>query len=313
MENINVSELLTEYSQYLRHIVGYAEGSIRIHLSHIKRFLIYSFQSAKTPLNLQRADIESYLYGQGMSTQTIRRAISCINVYYKYLHYQSKLLKNPMVGITPPSEAKRLHHTWSEEDIERLLAVPDANELLGLRNRVILELLYDTGIRNSELRQLVVTDINLSERHLRIRGKGGKERLVPLNDGAINWLKVYFPRRRELFKEDITPVLFPAAGKGTPLAICSLLLMVKKYARQAGLSSDFTVHSLRHAFASHMLARGADVHLLQLLLGHNDIQTTEIYTQLQVNHLQELHNKYHPRADWPKNTTVIPSESLNDI
>ena len=239
MENINVSELLTEYSQYLRHIVGYAEGSIRIHLSHIKRFLIYSFQSAKTPLNLQRADIESYLYGQGMSTQTIRCAISCINVYYKYLHYQSKLLKNPMVGITPPSEAKRLHHTWSEEDIERLLAVADANELLGLRNRVILELLYDTGIRNSELRQLVVTDINLSERHLRIRGKGGKERLVPLNDGAINWLKVYFPRRRELFKEDITPVLFPAAGKGTPFSHLFITVDGQEICTSSGVEQRF--------------------------------------------------------------------------
>lgn len=311
MEKTQATELITDYERYLRHIAGYAETSIRLHLSHIRRFLNYLLESAKNPLNLHKEGIECYLYGQDMSTHSIRRAIFCLNTFYKYLHSQGRLSKNPMAGIVPPSEAKQLYPFWSEAEIERLLAVPNPNRLLGLRDRVILETLYDTGIRNSELRRLVVNDVNLSERHLRVRGKGAKERLVPLNDGAIYWLKRYLPRRRELFKDDITPVLFPAAGKGTPLAICSLLAMVKKYARMAALRSDFNVHSLRHAFASHMLARGADIYVLQLLLGHNDIQTTEIYTQMQVTHLQELHTKYHPRADWPSTENMLAENTHN--
>lgn len=291
---------LTAYGRYLSAVAGLHPDTVAYHLQHIQRFLAFVDQKAWQLDRLPEKFMDDFLRESGALPTVHSKILWSMQRYCDYLLDREELSANPFREQARQPRKKKVQHYWTPAEIERLLAAIDTTTIIGLRNRTLVEILYDTGIRNHEVRKLILPDLNMKERYMLIRGKRYKERLIPLNDGAMYWLEQYLPRRYELFREKITPVLFPSSSTGEMMCSKSVWSIVKHHAKVAGLNSSFKVHSLRYAFASHMLTNGADLRVVQELLGHSDISTTGLYAQLETQHLKELHHRYHPRADFPQ-------------
>lgn len=291
---------LKAYGEHLCDIARLSPATAATHLRQIRRFLAFieekSWKLDALPTDFM--EIFSREISATISVQT--KTFAAMQRYCDYCLKQGTLTCNPFQGLPRPRQHKKIHRYWAPDEIERLLAAPDIKTAIGMRDRTLLEILYDTGIRSNELRQLTLPDLNLQDRLVIVRGKNYKQRAIPLNDGAMHWLEHYLPRRRELFNDKITPVLFPSTTTGGVMSGMNLWHIVKRHAKAAGLVQTFNVHSLRHAFASHMISNGADIHIVKALLGHSHIATTENYAHLQKKHLKELHRRYHPRADFPE-------------
>ena len=294
---------LTAYGQYLNTVAGLHPDTVDSHLRHVQGFLAYAAQKAWRLDRLPEKFMEEFMRESGALPTVHSKTLWSMQRYCDYLLDREELSVNPFSTVARLPQKKKTERYWTTAEIERLLAVIDTTTAVGMRNRTLIEILYDTGIRNHEVRQLVLPDLNMKERYMLIRGKHYKERLIPLNDGAIYWLEQYLPRRNELFTDKITPVLFPSSSTGEMMCSKSVWSIVKNSANAAGLDSSFKVHSLRYAFASHMLVNGADLRIVQELLGHSDISTTSLYAQLETQHLKELHRRFHPRADFPPEET----------
>ena len=204
---------------------------------------------------------------------------------------------DPTLRIENPKLGRPLPDTLTEKDIERLLAAPDPSTVLGLRDRTMLEVLYATGLRVTELVSLRLTEINLRQGVLRVTGKGNKERLVPLGEEAITWIQQFLGSGRDLLlvnnrHED---VVFPS-NRGKAMTRQTFWHRIKAHARAAGIKRKLSPHTLRHAFATHLLNHGADLRVVQLLLGHSDLSTTQIYTHVAQHRMKELHQVHHPRG-----------------
>lgn len=247
----------------------------------------------------QRDDILRFLHErnrQRISAASQARSLSSIRGFYAYLIRENRLEVDPCATVDNPKLVRPLPKVLTEEDVEELLAAPNIEDPLGFRDRVMLELLYACGLRVSELVGLETSQINLRMGVIRVTGKGDKERLIPMGEEAMDWLVRYWrDGRPALLKQPESEVLFPSL-RGTKMTRQTFWHRIKHHATVAGINKPLSPHTLRHAFATHLLNHGADLRVVQLLLGHSDLSTTQIYTHIAQQRLQSLHQQHHPRG-----------------
>ncbi len=252
-----------------------------------------------TPLPLWNsediADVLFELTKQGKSPRSIARTLSALRSFFKFMREQQLRSDNPVATHKTPKLGRALPKDLSELDVEHLLHAPDINTSLGLRDRAMLEVLYACGLRVTELLNLRLELINLKQGYLRITGKGNKERLVPLGQVAIEWVEKYLNEARPQLYKSATDYLFLTQHGGI-MSRQNFWYAIKRYALQAGIQAELSPHTLRHAFATHLLNHGADLRVVQMLLGHSDLSTTQIYTHVAQIRMQQLHAAHHPRA-----------------
>lgn len=243
------------------------------------------------------ADVLAYLGAhQARSARTLARRLSALRRFYQYLVRVHRMRTDPTVAVESPRLGRALPKSLTEPEVEALLRAPDVAGSIGLRDRAMLELMYATGLRVSELVGLAVDQVNLRQGVVRVTGKGGKERLVPVGDEALSWLARYLRgARAELLGGQPAAALFPGRS-ARPLTRQAFWYAVKRHARRAGIDTGISPHGLRHAFATHLLNHGADLRVVQMLLGHADISTTQIYTHVARERLKQLHARHHPRG-----------------
>jgi integrase/recombinase XerD len=246
-----------------------------------------------------RADILDYIAWRvesGAKPRSTARQLSSFRRFYRYLLREGALSEDPTAQIAMPKIGRALPQSLTEEEVESLLAAPIVNEPLGHRDRAMLEVLYATGVRVSELINLKMAQINLNQGVLRIIGKGDRERLIPLGDEAQDWVKEFVEGPRiEILLERQTEYLFPTR-RGDRMTRQAFWHIIKRYAKKAGVKKKLSPHTVRHAFATHLLNNGADLRVVQLLLGHSDVSTTQIYTHVARERMKELHSRHHPRG-----------------
>ena len=241
------------------------------------------------------SDVLLELTKQGKSPRSIARSLSALRAFYKFLREQKIRLDNPVALHKTPKLGRALPKDLSEQDIEALIHAPDTETSLGLRDRAMFEVLYACGLRVTELLNLRLELINLKQGYLRVTGKGNKERLVPLGEVACEWVEKYLIASRPQLYKTATDYLFLTQHGGI-MSRQDFWYAIKRYALQAGIQADLSPHTMRHAFATHLLNNGADLRVVQMLLGHSDLSTTQIYTHVAQVRMQQLHEKYHPRA-----------------
>jgi integrase/recombinase XerD len=249
---------------------------------------------------LTRPDLEGFvreLMSEGRSPRSVARAIACYRGFYRFLVIDGRLKANPADELRPPRAWKSLPRYLSVEDIDRLIAQPDVATPRGLRDRALIELLYATGMRVSELIGLRPADVNLDASYLTCTGKGDKQRIVPIGDEAARWVRQYLrDARGVLLGKRTSPRLFVnARGGGSGLTRVGFWKILKHYARQGGLKMSISPHVLRHSFATHLLERGADLRAIQMMLGHADLSTTQIYTHVLEQRMRAVYDRFHPR------------------
>jgi len=233
---------------------------------------------------------------EGYQARSTARFLSGLRSFYRYAVREGRLAENPTLLVSMPQLGAPLPKSLSEADVEALLAAPDTEDTLGLRDRTMLEVLYATGLRVTELISLTLDEINLREGSLRVFGKGSKERLIPLGEEAIAWLESYLKTARPLLLGGQPgDILFPSQ-RGTPMTRQTFWHRIKLHAQVAGIRTSLSPHTLRHAFATHLLNHGADLRTVQMLLGHTSLSTTQIYTHVARVRLQQLHAQHHPRG-----------------
>jgi len=241
----------------------------------------------------------AYLHGRpgGIKSASQRRLMATLRRCYRWLLDQGRLQTDPLLNIDKPRPIQRFPKTLSEKQVEGLLAAPDVGTPLGLRDRAMFELLYATGLRVSELVGVRLFELSLNDNVVRVLGKGSKERLVPLGQIAAEWLQRYLAQARgELLKRQVSDAVF-VTTRGGAMTRQMFWTLVKKYAARVGIPGErISPHVLRHAFATHLLNHGADLRVVQLLLGHADISTTQVYTHVARERLKQLHHQHHPRG-----------------
>ena len=254
-------------------------------------------------LQAQEIHIQQYqghLFAQKNKATTANRRLTVLKRFYRWALRERQIEQDPTLRLQAARTPPRMPKLMSEAQVENLLTAPDVQTPLGLRDRAMLELLYASGLRVSELVQIKLLNISLAEQVLRITGKGNKERLVPFGDQAHDWLQRYLQEARPALlgqkQTDAVFVTARGARAGQAMTRAMFWQLVKKYAAQADIQIPLSPHSLRHAFATHLLNHGADLRVVQLLLGHADISTTTIYTHVARQRLQDLHRQHHPRG-----------------
>jgi integrase/recombinase XerD len=239
----------------------------------------------------------AYRGKQGAKSSSMARVLSSLRRFYRYQHRQGRISEDPSALIDAPRIGRSLPGSLSEAQVDDLLETPDTEHMLGLRDRAMLELLYATGLRVTELISLELSQINLQMGVVRVFGKGNKERLVPIGDVAVDWVTEYLNvSRPELMRgQGVCNAAF-VTRRGAGMTRQAFWYLIKRYAAEAGIAQKLSPHTLRHAFATHLLNHGADLRVLQMLLGHSDLSTTQIYTHIAQARLQEVHQQHHPRG-----------------
>ena len=249
---------------------------------------------------LDRRSLEAavrQLMAEGRSPKSVARAVACFRGFYKFLVVAGHLPQNPADDLRAPRAWQTLPKFLSVEEVDKLLEAPDVSAPRGLRDRALIEVLYATGLRVSELVNLKPQDLNLESGYLTTTGKGRKQRLVPLGDEAASWVARYLKESRPaLLKKRASPRLFVNARGGTGLSRVGFWKILTAYGRQAGIGKSLSPHVLRHSFATHLLDRGADLRAIQMMLGHADLSTTQIYTHILDARLRAVYDKFHPRT-----------------
>jgi len=263
-------------------------------------------QSRSSLLDATETDLAAYLASRstrgasgkkpGIRSSTQARLHSSLKRFYQFFARGRRIEIDPTLKLEPPKKSPRFPKTLSEEDVEALLGQPDAATSLGLRDRAMLEVLYASGLRVSELVRLKLAEVSYDMGVLRVFGKGAKERLVPLGEEAITWLSRYSKEARPALLAKRSSDYVFVTGRGAPMTRQAFWHLIKRRARAALPGKSLSPHTLRHAFATHLLNHGADLRVVQLLLGHADISTTQIYTHVARERLKALHQKHHPRA-----------------
>lgn len=244
-------------------------------------------------------DIEAYLawrFARRSQPRSAARYSSALKRFYRYLLRENLIASDPTLNLDRPKLPRALPKSLTEADVERLLASADADTPLGLRDRAMLETLYATGLRVSELVGLKLTALNLNDGVLRVTGKGNKDRLVPLGEESVQWLRRYMTDARPvLLEKNLSDAVFVTA-RGDGMTRQAFWYLIKRCAHVAGITRPLSPHTLRHAFATHLLNHGADLRVVQMLLGHSDISTTQIYTHVARERMKQLHARHHPRG-----------------
>ena len=240
--------------------------------------------------------IQDYFKQRQLSASTQARILTCLRLFYQHLTHTQLIANNPTATLHHPKQAQKLPIFLNVDEVDKLLSTPDEKTIFGMRDRAMLELLYSCGLRVSELINLNYHNINLNEEYIRIFGKGNKERLLPMGEMAIEYLNTYEKQARPtLLKTKQTDFYF-LSNRGSGMSRQNFFYIIKNYAAQAGIDKTLSPHSLRHAFATHLVQSGADLRSVQLMLGHSDISTTQIYTHIQNVQLKTQHAKHHPRG-----------------
>ena len=247
----------------------------------------------------ERSDLMDYIAWRvenGAKPRSTARQLSSFRRFYRYLLREGLISEDPTANIAMPKIGRALPQSLTEAEVDALLSAPNVPEPLGHRDRAMLEVLYATGVRVSELINLKINQINLNQGVLRIVGKGDRERLIPLGDEAQDWVREFIDGPRvEILLERQTDYLFPTR-RGDRMTRQAFWHIIKRYAKKAGVAKKLSPHTVRHAFATHLLNNGADLRVVQLLLGHSDVSTTQIYTHVARERMKELHSRHHPRG-----------------
>ncbi len=293
-------EYLDLFLSHLRVERGLSGHTVEAYGRDVNRYLEFLASTGRPdPAAAGRNQVMSHLLAldrEGLGARSRARALSAVRSFHRFLTKEGLARENPAAGQEAPARWKRLPDYLGEEDVDRLLAAPDPATPGGLRDRAMLELLYATGLRVSELVGLELGQVHLEAAFLRTMGKGSKERLVPFGDQAADWVRRYLAEARgALLGLRRSPHLF-LSRRGQKLSRQFFWRLVRDYGRKAGIPREIHPHTLRHSFATHLVSRGADLRAVQMMLGHSDLSTTEIYTHVAQIRLKALHQTYHPRG-----------------
>lgn len=275
---------------------GVSENTLAAYRSDLDKFC--QFIKDTDLLAVTAEDIEAYLAYRvdlGLKSRSTARSISALKRFYQYFVREKAIPDSPMVNISQPKAGQSLPKTLSEAEVEALLAAPNIEDPMGLRDKAMLELLYATGLRVTELVGLRMEQINLRQAVVFVKGKGNKERLVPLGEEAMYWLEQFLKVGRSQMIKHATDFVFPSK-RGIGMTRQTFWHRIKHYAILAAIESPLSPHTLRHAFATHLLNHGADLRVVQMMLGHSDLSTTQIYTHVANERLKSVHEQHHPRA-----------------
>ncbi len=276
---------------------GVSDNTLSAYRSDLQKYALWLDKNKREMTSIQEGDLRNYLSSmQGRTARTMARHLSSIRRLYSYLVREGMMKHDPGARVEAPKIGRQLPKSLTETEVEELLKAPDTSTPLGLRDRTMLEILYASGLRVSELINLQTGQVNLRQGVVRVLGKGSKERLVPLGEVSIEWLTRYQQNARvELLGEKVSDALFPTK-RGEVMSRQAFWYLIKRYAVLAGINKTISPHILRHAFATHLLNHGADLRVVQMLLGHSDISTTQIYTHIAQERLKNLHAIHHPRG-----------------
>lgn len=278
---------------------GLSENTLSAYRSDLLGLVRALQEHGRSLQQARREDLLSYLAqrsASGSHARTTARLLSSIRRYFQYQIREGHLQEDPSALIEAPKIARGLPKLLTEEDVEALLEAPDEGKVLGLRDRTMLEFLYASGLRVSELIGIELSQINIRQGVIRVTGKGDKERLVPLGEEALAWLERYMREARpEIVKGRSIDAVFPTR-RGGQMTRQAFWQLIKRYAQQAGIKKAISPHTLRHAFATHLINHGADLRVVQMLLGHSNLSTTQIYTHVARERLKSLHAEHHPRG-----------------
>ena len=300
MTSNEMMDQISNFASYMMVERGLSQNTIVSYQNDLKKAASYfKKQNINSWDNISRYDIMNFLAhltNQKQSRATISRQVSCLRQFYQFLLRRHLVENDPMALVTIPKGERRLPVVLTEEEVDAMLAVPDVNKKMGVRDRAILEVLYATGMRVSELTNLKLNDLHLDVHLVQPRGKGDKERIIPLGEIAQDWLEKYLNTIRPgQVKRQDSPYVFLNA-RGGQLTRQAIWQLIKKTSQGAGIKKDVTPHTLRHSFATHFLENGAVLRVVQELMGHSDITTTQIYTHVSQKKLMAVYNETHPRA-----------------
>lgn len=291
-------ELLQTYIEYLSVEKGLSQNTLLSYARDIQKLFEFFEGQGIDGTKIEEKDLIKFVHAQsrvGLSARSLARLISSLKSYYSFLLLEGVLSTNPTANLSAPKIWFSLPNFLTVKEVEQLLEQPDENDARGCRDRAMLELLYATGLRVSELVALKIKDINLESGFLICLGKGGKERIVPLGNSASQAVRKYLSDARfKLWKKESDSLFLTSRGKAFTRQ--GFWKMLKQYGQQAGLDQKVSPHILRHTFATHLLERGADLRSVQLMLGHSQITTTQIYTHVTRRHLRQVYDRFHPRA-----------------
>ncbi|MBQ4861131.1 site-specific tyrosine recombinase XerD [Pseudoalteromonas sp. MMG013] len=279
---------------------GLSDNTLAAYRSDLGKFTEFLIKSQRdiSLMEVQSSDIEAYLAYRvdlGLKSRSTARSISALKRFFLYWVKEQKITATPLLSIAQPKIIQSLPKTLTELEVEALLDAPEVDEPLGLRDKAMLELLYATGLRVTELVGLRIEQVNLRQAVVLVRGKGGKERLVPMGEEALHWIEQFLKLGRPQMIKHATDFVFPSK-RGVGMTRQTFWHRIKHYAILANVTSPLSPHTLRHAFATHLLNHGADLRVVQMMLGHSDLSTTQIYTHVASERLKSLHQQHHPRA-----------------
>ncbi len=300
-QSIHMNELVEHFLTHLATERGLSENSITAYRTDLSQFFNFLTERGIQPFNaVKTAHVTEFLMTRkrnAISARSLARQLTALRVFCRFMVREKLLAVDPTQTLDTPKLWRTLPDTLNYREVESLLAAPKTSTRLGIRDKAMLELMYATGLRVSELANLKMADINTEGAFLRTIGKGNKERIVPIGKTALEWIHCYRQQVRPTFGDGATrhgELLLSSRGK--PISRKTVWHLIKKYARQAGITKNITPHTLRHSFASHLLDNGGDLRVIQEMLGHADIATTQIYTHIEKTRLKDAHYRFHPRS-----------------
>ena len=291
--------LLDIFIDHLWQEDGLARNTLDSYRLDLSQFGEWLLARSKSMIEASEEDVQQYLAVRFPHSQprSISRLIASLRRFYRYCLREHKVDTDPTLRIDGPKLPRSLPKSLNETQVEKLLDAPDTSKDRGLRDRAMLEILYACGLRVSELVGLETTEVSLNEGVIRVTGKGSKTRLVPMGEVAVEWVARYLKQARPvILQQRLSDSLF-VTQRGTAMTRQAFWYLIKRYALQAGITQPLSPHVLRHAFATHLLNHGADLRVVQMLLGHADISTTQIYTHVARERLKQLHAAHHPRGE----------------
>jgi integrase/recombinase XerD len=291
--------MIDAYLTYLRDVRRMSPNTLESYARDLARLGAFAEARGATVEALDRRDLEAFVRAQmtdGLAPRSVARLVACVRGFFRFVAVEQKLPRNPADDLRSPRAWAALPRFLSIEEVDRLLTQPDTATPRGLRDKALIEVLYATGLRVSELISLRAGDLNLEEGYLTCIGKGDKQRMVPLGHDAVDWVRRYVrDGRPALLRKGSSPWLFVNARDGGALSRVGFWKVLKAYGKMAGLSRELSPHVLRHSFATHLLERGADLRMIQVMLGHADLSTTQIYTHVLEARLRTVYDRFHPR------------------
>ena len=291
------TELIDQFIDYYWLSTGASKNTLAAYRSDLKIF--NKWLAGKSFISVKSKHIQDYFSDRqknNISSSSQARILTCLHSFYQYLSANQLIKKDPTEQLSQPKLEKKLPVFLNIQEVEKLLEAPSSSSLFGQRDRAMLELLYSCGLRVSELINLSYHNINLKEEFIRIHGKGNKERVLPMGEVAIDYLIKYETNARPMLLKNGQSDSYFLSNRGSAMSRQNFFYIIKAYANQVGIDKPLSPHSLRHAFATHLVQKGADLRSVQLMLGHSDISSTQLYTHIQNAQLKAQHAKHHPRG-----------------